>query len=124
MTARPFYTFGPGQTTRAVIPTIASHLISGKKEIKLGTLHPSRDFNFATDTARGMVALALFPAAEGQVINIGSGEEWSIAKTLELLCEITGGITGGNPCIITDNERIRAEKSEVNRLLADNTKIS
>lgn len=119
VTARPFNTFGPRQTARAVIPTIASQLISGKKELKLGSLHPTRDFNFATDTASGMVALALCPAAEGQVINIGSGEEWSIAKTLEMLCEITGR----NPSIITDDERIRPEKSEVNRLLADNTKI-
>lgn len=119
VTARPFNTFGPRQTARAVIPTIASQLISGKKELKLGSLHPTRDFNFATDTARGMMALALCPAAEGQVINIGSGEEWSIAKTLEILCEITGR----NPSIITDDERIRPEKSEVSRLLADNTKI-
>jgi NAD dependent epimerase/dehydratase len=119
VTARPFNTFGPRQTARAVIPTIASQLISGKQKLKLGSLHPTRDFNFATDTARGMVALALCPAAEGQVINIGSGEEWSIEKTLEMLCEITGR----NPSIITDDERIRPEKSEVNRLLADNTKI-
>lgn len=119
VTARPFNTFGPRQTARAVIPTIASQLLSGKKELKLGSLHPTRDFNFATDTARGMVALALCKAAEGQVVNIGSGEEWSIAKTLEMLCEITGR----NPRIVTDDERIRPEKSEVNRLLADNTKL-
>lgn len=119
VTARPFNTFGPRQTARAVIPTIASQLIAGKQQLKLGSLHPTRDFNFATDTARGMVALALCAAAEGQVVNIGSGEEWSIAKTLEMLCEITGR----NPSIITDDERIRPEKSEVNRLLADNSKI-
>ncbi len=119
VTARPFNTFGPRQTARAVIPTIASQLISGKQELKLGSLNPTRDFNFATDTALGMLALALCPAAEGQVINIGSGEEWSIAKTLEMLCEITGR----NPNIITDDERIRPEKSEVNRLLANNTRI-
>lgn len=119
VTARPFNTFGPRQTARAVIPTIASQLIAGKQQIKLGSLHPTRDFNFATDTARGIVALTLCVAAEGQAVNIGSGEEWSIAKTLEMLCEITGR----NPFIISDDERIRPEKSEVNRLLADNAKI-
>jgi nucleoside-diphosphate-sugar epimerase len=118
VTARPFNTFGPRQTARAVIPTIASQLISGKQELKLGSLNPTRDFNFATDTALGMLALALCPAAEGQVINIGSGEEWSIAKTLEMLRDYRA-----NPNIITDDERIRPEKSEVNRLLANNTRI-
>jgi NAD dependent epimerase/dehydratase len=119
VTARPFNTFGPRQTARAVIPTIASQLIAGNKEIKLGSLHPTRDFNFVTDTAHGMVALALCPAAEGQVVNIGSGEEYSIAKTLEMMCEITGQ----NPNIIIDEERLRPEKSEVSRLIADNSKI-
>ncbi|MBU3564445.1 SDR family NAD(P)-dependent oxidoreductase [Polynucleobacter sp. MWH-HuK1] len=119
VTARPFNTFGPRQTARAVIPTIASQLIAGKQKLKLGSLHPTRDFNFATDTARGMVALALCPAAQGEVVNIGSGEEWSIAETLEMLCEITDR----KPQIITDDTRIRPEKSEVNRLLADNSRI-
>lgn len=119
VTARPFNTFGPRQTARAVIPTIASQLLAGKQELKLGSLSPTRDFNFATDTARGMLALALCKEAEGEVVNIGSGEEWSIARTLEMLCEITGR----HPRIITDETRIRPEKSEVNRLLADNSKI-
>jgi len=119
VTARPFNTYGPRQTVRAVIPTIASQLICGNNELKLGSLHPTRDFNFVTDTARGMLALSLCERAEGSAINIGSGEEWSIAKTLELLCDITGS----KPHIITDDLRIRPEKSEVQRLLADNTKI-
>lgn len=120
VTARPFNTFGTRQTARAVIPTIASQLIAGTKKLKLGSLSPTRDFNYVTDTANGMLALALCPEAEGKVVNIGSGEEWSIAKTVEMLCEINGGEVE----ILTDEDRIRPEKSEVNRLLADNTIIS
>lgn len=120
VTARPFNTFGPRQTARAVIPTIASQLVAGCTSLKLGALSPTRDFNFATDTAAGMLALALCQAAEGEVVNIGSGEEWSIARTVELLCEIVGRHVE----IITDEARIRPEKSEVNRLLADNRKIA
>ena len=120
VTARPFNTFGPRQTARAVIPTIASQLISGKDQLNLGALSPTRDFNFVTDTAQGMLALALCPKAEGQVVNIGSGEEWSIAETVDMLCQISGREVE----ILTDEERIRPEKSEVNRLLADNSIIS
>lgn len=119
VTARPFNTYGPRQTARAVIPTIASQLVARKPQLKLGALSPTRDFNFATDTARGMLALALCAGAEGEVVNIGSGEEWSIAQTVELLCEITGQ----KPEILTDEARIRPEKSEVNRLLADDSKM-
>jgi NAD dependent epimerase/dehydratase len=119
VTARPFNTYGPRQTARAVIPTIASQLVARKPQLKLGALSPTRDFNFATDTARGMLALALCAGAEGEVVNIGSGEEWSISQTVELLCEITGQ----QPEIITDEARIRPEKSEVNRLLADDAKM-
>lgn len=119
VTARPFNTFGPRQTARAVIPTIASQLLAGCQELRLGTLTPTRDFNFVTDTARGMLALGLCQAAEGQVVNIGSGEEWSIGRTVELLCELAGRQVE----IVTEQARIRPEKSEVNRLLADNTLI-
>src|SRR6185503_7359254 len=119
VTARPFNTYGPRQTARAVIPTIASQLLSGSKQLRIGSLTPTRDFNFASDTARGMVALALCKAAEGEVVNIGSGTEYSIAQTLKYLCNITGV----HPEIVTDDDRIRPEKSEVNRLVADNTKI-
>ena len=117
---RPFNTFGPRQTARAVIPTIASQLISGKEQLTLGALSPTRDFNYVTDTARGMLTLALCPEAEGQVVNIGSGDEWSISETVNMLCDIAGREVE----ILTDEERIRPEKSEVNRLLADNTIIS
>jgi NAD dependent epimerase/dehydratase len=119
VTARPFNTFGPRQTARAVIPTIASQLVAGRSTLKLGALSPTRDFNFATDTAAGMVALALCQQAEGRVVNIGSGEEWSIAQTAEMLCEIVGRKVE----IISDESRVRPEKSEVNRLLADNRLI-
>ena len=117
--ARPFNTFGPRQTARAVIPTIISQLLAGCQFLKLGSLAPTRDFNFAIDTADGMLALSLCKSAEGQVVNIGSGEEWSIAQTVEMLCDIVGH----QPEIVADEARIRPEKSEVNRLIADTRKM-
>lgn len=119
VTARPFNTFGPRQTARAVIPTIISQLLAKRPVLKLGALSPTRDFNFATDTARGMLALALCGAADGEVVNIGSGEEWSIEDTAKMLMEIAGY----KPEILSDELRMRPEKSEVNRLLCDSTKI-
>lgn len=117
--ARPFNTYGPRQTARAVIPTIACQLLTGQESLKIGSLAPSRDFNFVADTLAGMIALAVCKKAEGQIVNIGSGEEWTIAQVVELLCEIVGRKLE----IISDEARIRPEKSEVNRLLADNKKI-
>ena len=119
VTARPFNTYGPRQTARAVIPTIVSQLLAGVPELTLGALSPTRDFNFVTDTAAGMVALALCQAAEGEVVNVGSGEEWSIEQTAHMLMEITGRKVP----IRCDQERVRPTASEVNRLLADNAKI-
>lgn len=119
VTARPFNTYGPRQTARAVIPTIASQLLTGCKELRLGSLTPTRDFNFVTDTARGMMALGLCQDAEGKAVNIGSGQEWSIGRTVELLCELSGREVE----VVTECVRIRPEKSEVSRLLADNTLI-
>lgn len=119
VTARPFNTFGPRQTARAVIPTVASQLIAGVKELKLGSLSPTRDFNFVSDTANGMIELSVCEAANGRVVNIGSGEEWSISETVDILCEIVGA----RPEIISDESRIRPAKSEVNRLIADNSLI-
>ena len=119
VTARPFNCFGPRQTARAVIPTIISQLVSGVEELKLGSLTPTRDFNFVTDTADGMIALALCDAAEGEVVNIGTGEEWSIGQTVEILKDITK-----SSCKITqDFARIRPQKSEVNRLIASTDKM-
>lgn len=119
VTARPFNTFGPRQTARAVIPTIASQLLLGVDHLKLGALTPTRDFNYVTDTAAGILALAVCPAAEGEVVNVGTGEEWSIAQTVNMLMDITGVRVP----IVTENERVRPAASEVNRLIADNAKI-
>ena len=120
VTARPFNTFGPRQTARAVIPTIASQLASGNEEIKLGALSPTRDFNYVTDTAAGMIELAISDNTNGEVVNIGSGEEWSIKQTAELLLKISGK----KAKIVIDEVRLRPENSEVDRLIADNSKIS
>jgi len=119
VTARPFNTFGPRQTARAVIPTIISQVLSGAKSLKLGSLTPTRDFNYVSDTANGMALLALAKSAEGEAVNIGSGNEWSIKETVEMIMDITES----NIEIISDESRIRPEKSEVNRLIADNSKI-
>jgi NAD dependent epimerase/dehydratase len=119
VTARPFNTFGPRQTARAVIPTIISQVLSGAKTLKLGSLSPTRDFNYVSDTANGMALLALAKKAEGEAVNIGSGNEWSIKETVEIILDIIGS----NIEIISDESRIRPEKSEVNRLIADNSKI-
>jgi NAD dependent epimerase/dehydratase len=119
VTARPFNTFGPRQTARAVIPTIISQVLSGSKELRLGSLSPTRDFNYVKDTANGMALLALCKEAEGQAVNIGTGKEWSIKETVQMILDITGS----DAKIISDESRIRPEKSEVNRLIADNDKI-
>jgi len=119
VTARPFNTYGPRQTARAVIPTIASQLLSGAESLKLGALTPTRDFNYVLDTANGIMALALCPGAEGKTINIGTGQEWSIEQTARMLMEITGR----NIPIVCEEARIRPAGSEVNRLVADNTLI-
>lgn len=118
--ARPFNTFGPRQTARAVIPSIISQVICDHKKIKLGALSPTRDFNFVKDTVNGMMLLAKSDKANGHIVNIGSGKEWSIKETAEMIFKISGksGIE-----IITDEQRIRPSKSEVNRLIADNQLI-
>jgi NAD dependent epimerase/dehydratase len=119
VTARPFNTYGPRQTARAVIPTIASQLLAGATRLKLGAIAPTRDFNFATDTAAGMLALGLCSQAEGQVVNIGTNEEWSIGQTAQMLMDAVGRQVP----IDVDDARVRPEASEVNRLLADNSLI-
>jgi NAD dependent epimerase/dehydratase len=118
--ARPFNTYGPRQTARAIIPTIAAQLLAGCDVLKLGSLEPTRDFNYVTDTAAGMLALALCREAEGEVVNIGSGTEWSIKQTVDLLCEVTGRRVP----VETDPGRVRPGASEVQRLLADNRRIT
>lgn len=116
---RPFNTFGPRQSARAVIPTIISQLLAGKEEIKLGSLTPTRDFNYVKDTANGFLAIARSDKTTGEEINIATGNEISIGQLAE---EIIAQI---NPAakIICDEERLRPEKSEVNRLLGSNEKL-
>lgn len=116
---RPFNTYGPRQSARAVIPTIITQLLAGKEEIKLGSLTPTRDFNYVKDTAAGFVAIAESDRTVGEEINIATQKEISIG---ELAQEIIGQI---NPQarIICDEQRLRPEKSEVNRLLGSNEKI-
>ncbi|QHQ60691.1 SDR family NAD(P)-dependent oxidoreductase [Anaerocolumna sedimenticola] len=116
---RPFNTYGPRQSARAVIPTIISQLLAGKEEIKMGSLTPTRDFNYVKDTANGFVAIAESDKTTGEEINIATQQEISIG---ELANEIIMQI---NPKarIICEEERLRPEKSEVNRLLGSNEKI-
>jgi dTDP-glucose 4,6-dehydratase len=115
---RPFNTYGPRQSSRAVIPTIISQLASGKQNINLGSVHPTRDFNYVEDTVRGFIAAIHVSEAYGEVINIGSNFEISIADTVEMISSIMGVKVD----IITDDLRIRPDKSEVERLWADNRK--
>ena len=116
---RPFNTYGPRQSGRAVIPTIISQLLAGQQEIHLGKLSPTRDFNFVKDTAHGFMAIANCPAAIGQELNIATGEEHSIGDLAnELIAQINP-----NAKIVCEEERLRPEKSEVNRLLGDSTKM-
>ena len=116
---RPFNTYGPRQSARAVIPTIISQLLAGKEEIKLGSLTPTRDFNYVKDTAAGFIAIAESDKTIGQEINIATQQEISIgALAKEIISQI-------NPeaRIVCDEQRLRPEKSEVNRLLGSNAKI-
>ncbi|MCP4118198.1 MAG: SDR family NAD(P)-dependent oxidoreductase [Desulfobacteraceae bacterium] len=118
--ARPFNTYGPRQSARAVIPTIIGQIAVGKKQIKLGDLTPTRDFNYVLDTCRGFIALAESDNTLGEVVNIGSGVEISIGDTLDLIKDLMHSDVE----FITDKQRLRPEKSEVFRLCCDNTKIS
>lgn len=115
---RPFNTYGPRQSARAVIPTIISQIANGSIKIKLGSLHPTRDFNFVKDVVRGFIAVAESNGSTGEVINIGSNFEVSIGDTVKIIAEIMGS----NIEVETDDVRLRPEKSEVERLWADNSK--
>lgn len=117
--ARPFNTYGPRQSARAVIPTIISQLASGKKVIKLGDTAPTRDFNFVSDTCRGFFALAESDKTIGKTVNIGSNYEISIGDTFNLIKKIMKV----DAEFEVDSNRIRPEKSEVHRLWCDNTMI-
>mgnify|MGYP003964553483 FL=1 len=117
--ARPFNTYGPRQSARAVIPTIITQIANGVKEIKLGDVTPTRDFSYVDDTCRGFIALAESDESIGQIVNIGSNFEISISDTLNLIKELMDS----DVKFIVDNERIRPDKSEVFRLWCDNSKI-
>jgi NAD dependent epimerase/dehydratase len=117
--ARPFNTYGPRQSARAVIPTIITQIASGVKEIKLGDVTPTRDFNYVDDTCRGFIALAECDESIGETVNIGSNSEISIGDTLNLIKELMGSDVE----FVIDKDRIRPSKSEVFRLWCDNSKI-
>jgi NAD dependent epimerase/dehydratase len=116
---RPFNTFGPRQSARAIIPTIISQIYSGKKTIELGNLTPTRDLNYVEDTVNAFMRLAESSDIDGEVFNSGSGREISMKDLVELIIKITGR----NVKVVKKQERLRPEKSEVERLLCDNTKI-
>ena len=115
VTVRPFNTYGPRQSARAVIPTIVTQLLDGATQLQLGAVTPTRDLSFVADTCAGFLALAECDAAVGRDVNVGAGEEISIGDLAKLLCEVTGRAA----TIVTDEARLRPEKSEVERLLAD-----
>lgn len=116
---RPFNTYGPRQSARAIIPTIIIQILSGKKKLKIGSLHPTRDFNYVKDTVNGFIKIAESDRTVGEVINIGSNSEISIGN---LIKKITS-IMDVEIKIEVDDQRIRPKKSEVERLCADNSKI-
>jgi len=117
--ARPFNTYGPRQSARAVIPTIISQIAAGAKSIKLGDLSPTRDFNYVLDTCKGMALLAECDQAVGTTVNIGSNYEISVGETVEKI----KSIMGSDVQILSDEQRLRPKNSEVQRLWCDNTKI-
>ena len=117
--ARPFNTYGPRQSARAVIPAIITQIASGMKEIKLGDISPTRDFNYVEDTCRGFLALADCPEAVGEAVNIGSNSEVSIGDVLDMIKRSMQS----DAQFLSEDDRLRPERSEVFRLCCDNTKI-
>lgn len=115
---RPFNTYGPRQSARAVIPTIITQIANGVRTLKLGSLHPTRDFNYVSDTVSGFIAVAESNLSVGQVINIGSNFEVSIGDTVRTIADIMQVDVD----IQSDDQRVRPDKSEVERLWADNRK--
>jgi NAD dependent epimerase/dehydratase len=116
---RPFNTYGPRQSARAVIPTVITQLLSGQTSLRLGSLSPTRDFNYVKDTTAGFIALANSDLSVGQEVNIATGTEYSIADVADyLIAEINPDAK-----IISDEQRLRPDASEVFRLIGDNSKI-
>ena len=118
VTLRPFNTYGPRQSARAVIPTIITQIANGNNQIKLGSVTPTRDFNFISDTVNGFISALTSKSGIGEVINLGSNFEISIQDIASLI----GEIMNQEIKVIESDERIRPENSEVNRLWADNSK--
>ncbi|GJM24124.1 MAG: NAD-dependent dehydratase [Phycisphaerae bacterium] len=116
VTVRPFNVFGPRQSDRAIIPTIIAQRIAGKDPVHIGDPSPRRDFTFVTDTARGFIAAAQCDEAIGQTFNIGNGKSISIGELTDIICELTGGGS-----YVSESQRIRPQKSEVNELRCDST---
>ena len=116
---RPFNTYGPRQSARAFIPTIISQLLSGKNQIQLGSLHPTRDLVFVKDTAKGFALIAESDSCVGQVINIATQQEHSVQAIAEKLISLINP----NAHIVCDEQRLRPEKSEVERLLGSNERL-
>ncbi len=117
--ARPFNTYGPRQSARAIIPTVISQIAAGKKQIALGDLAPTRDFSFVRDTCRGLVQLAECEAAIGKTVNIGSNSEISIGDMVEMIKRVMGADVE----VVSESQRTRPEGSEVQRLWCDNSLI-
>ncbi len=121
VTLRPFNTFGPRQSYRAVIPTVIGQVLSGATQIQLGSVHPTRDFNYVTNTAEAFIALGEADnSVLGETFNAGSGREITVGDMVKLVCKITGSHVD----ISEDPNRMRPEKSEVERLLADSSKLT
>jgi NAD dependent epimerase/dehydratase len=119
VTVRPFNTYGPRQSARAVIPSIISQLLAGKKEICLGDMTPTRDFNYVLDTVNGFIKLAEAESTIGRVLNIATGKEYSVEEIAEILISAINP----NAKVITDPPRLRPQNSEVYQLLGDNKLI-
>ncbi len=119
VTARPFNTYGPRQSARAIIPTIISQILSGSRSLKLGNLTPTRDLNYVEDTVKGFIALAATDNISGETVNIGTGTEHSMQKVVDTIIKLLEADVE----IVSDSARVRPEKSEVNRLLCDNSKL-
>jgi dTDP-glucose 4,6-dehydratase len=118
MIVRPFNTYGPRQSARAVIPTIITQIASGRRQIKLGALHPTRDFSYVSDTVSGYMAALGSDQGIGEIVNLGSNFEISIGDTARMIADVMGTEIE----IVGDDERLRPEKSEVERLCAANDK--
>jgi NAD dependent epimerase/dehydratase len=115
---RPFNTYGPRQSARAVIPTVIGQLLAGADQVRLGATEPTRDFNYVTDTVAGFLAVAASDRAVGHVVNVGSGREISVGDTARLLA----AVAGRDVQVVSESERLRPAGSEVERLLCDNTR--